>query len=140
MSDMTPPAADLLVRDIAEHDRHIADVEGQLAAQESRIHAMERQHIAQIAFNQEMLVHVGHLRSDRDLMEKELMDLHVCAEQHSWNVAHASDYTPPVKRRGIPRHGGPIGTGLIDVPEVVPQTREEIRESHAVHFEGMGGQ
>lgn len=124
--DTTPPAASLLVRDIAEHDQHIADVERQLAAQESRIHTLEEQFAAS--------------RSDLAILEEQLKDLQVCAlYDHDWHFTGRSQPDAP-QHRGLPCH--PYGErpvmqmGINDMP---PPNRREIHEQNQAYCEGAGG-
>ena len=140
MPDRTPPAAADLDRRFAEiaaclahQDQIIEDLKRQNVAMESRIDVLE-------GWRQGIDADLDEFDRDFERVEKQWEFLNSFVGQ-LWT--HAG--RPHVQfseeheqiRRGLPRHGGPIGTGLMGVNDVPAQTPADMRQEH--YFEGAGG-
>ncbi len=111
-TDRTPPAALDIAVCLAEQDQTIADVKRQNTAMESRIHTLEGQFDFLDSFVGQLWTQAGRP--------------HVVFSDEHERV-----------RRGLPRHGAPIGPILKGVSEVGPESFEEFKHEH--FFEGSGG-
>jgi len=140
--DTTPPAAshlDQRFADIAvclaEQDQTISDLKNQLVAQESRIHVLEKdmeefdkRFAACVLADITTAKAIDEERARLDWLTQRWDDVYCFLRSQGFRSSESKEPDAP-HSRGIPLHGGPIGTAIIADMYEVPEPK---RESHEV--------
>lgn len=142
-TDRTPPAASAIdarfgdmAACLAHQDQIITGLVSEKDAMESRIHALEKANesleliASRIDEHDPHAIRLANLEGQFAFLDSYVAQLWLHAGRP--HVVFSEEHERV--RRGLPRHGAPIGTGLIDVPEPEPIRRE----SH--HIDGTTGE